>query len=63
MFLEAATEFPTSIAVGESQEDSVVNNNKYSLRPKKPITERFQFPISMNSNFPVCYILYKCHII
>ncbi|XP_054717398.1 LOW QUALITY PROTEIN: ATPase family AAA domain-containing protein 2-like [Uloborus diversus] len=43
--------FPAGIAVGESQEDTVVhgpsavNGPKYSLRPKKPITKRFQFPI------------------
>ncbi|CAL1262176.1 unnamed protein product [Larinioides sclopetarius] len=38
-------EFPAGISVGESQENSVGPGSKYSLRPKKPITERFQFPI------------------
>ncbi|GFT89929.1 ATPase family AAA domain-containing protein 2B [Trichonephila clavipes] len=42
---QTRTEFPAGISVGESQENSVGHGSKYSLRPKKPITERFQFPL------------------
>ncbi|XP_035213971.1 ATPase family AAA domain-containing protein 2-like isoform X2 [Stegodyphus dumicola] len=42
---ERQCQFQTGIPVGEPQEDSVDHAPKYSLRPKKPITERFQFPI------------------
>ncbi|KAG8196814.1 hypothetical protein JTE90_027530 [Oedothorax gibbosus] len=38
-------QFPTGITVSQSPKDLVVHGSKYSLRPKKPITERFQVPI------------------
>ncbi|GIY05342.1 ATPase family AAA domain-containing protein 2B [Caerostris extrusa] len=44
-FPRSSSEFPAGMSVVESQENSVGHGSKYSLRPKKPITERFQFPI------------------